>query len=713
MIRQKKKRATLFKILSILIFMVGFRYASLDFKSNSDSLFHKEKSNVFLHRGLALYNDHHFQAAIDFFLKSIASNSKNQMAKRMLGQALYFAGDIREAENEWLSMVSTGKKYPNIENHLKNLSDQKLKFLEEDNELEFRFLKYILPKNKSRYMFPVYVGQLPDHHIFLLSMDQLNTGSFMRIDMNGEFTETLRRISGKLNMPVGGSFGNNQIWITDFKADSIHRIKWDKNGLIPIFDSLEELGHSGDENLEFRGPAGICYLNKYFYVVDSGNHRVQKISQSGSFSISFPEKENGHFLNSPFGIACHKAGKIYVSGKGQNKISIFDEYGNFISSFGQNFLKKPRHIHLNQKQNYLSIADETGSVFVYDLKSNKVKSINEYRTQEEGNKKFIKPYSIMLDSLDNLYVADYSDHKLIQFSPEKALMNNLEIWLERVDTNSFPVIALWVSIKDHLRNYVSDLNEKNFEIFENNVRIQGVRKDYLQNFTNQMKISILVSRTKKMKEYQEGLKRTLNFIISDLRQKDKIKLIGYRMNYQDETPWTNSRILLKDRIQKINPKKEAAESNSNMYKNLGKNLYYAGQSLLKEKGKRALIWIHEGEIDEYHSGSISMWKTENFLKNNHIPLYIINFESPGILNAKDKKETLMQMARNTRGEYYKAYSSSLKDINKRIRSQKKERHVIYYKTHALKEWKGQYMELKLNVKLHKRVGSEIGGYFVP
>ena len=71
------------------------------------------------------------------------------------------------------------------------------------------------------------------------------------------------------------------------------------------------------------------------YVVDTGNHRVQKFDASGNFVSTWGSSGggNGQF-NNPRGIAVDNSGNVYVADTNNNRVQEFDANGNFVSTWG-------------------------------------------------------------------------------------------------------------------------------------------------------------------------------------------------------------------------------------------------------------------------------------------------------------------------------------------------------------------------------------------
>ena len=709
MLSSLSRKAFLGLIVSLLLASLTFGL----FTPNTYS--DKEKANQYFRQGIELYHNYKYQASADFFLKSLSANPKHHQARKMLGQAYYFSGDINNAVQEWNSIFRYGGKDAALKLHIQNLSilDKVDKKAEWDHR--FSFFKKINSQTGFRYRFPSFVTVLPNQNRLILAKDGLDSGVLIEMSPNGEFLENMRRISGKLEFPMAAVLNNKEIWVVDYGSDTIHRLKWSKvTKRFPLIFSSKALGSTGSGKMQFRGPTGICYQKGFYFVVDNGNHRVQKITEDGSFNLMFRETRENHYLEKPFGIACHKNGKIYVSEVEQGRIAVFDEYGNFEKHLGESFLKKPRHIQLSYEQTHLVIADEYEGVLILDLEKNHFKKIKEYTKGEQESDSLVKPYSAVLDRNQNLLVADQASHSVLHFLPESHLTKNIELWIERIDNKQFPTVALWVSVKSSSDKYITGLRESNFRITENEAPIRSLRTDHTRQFVHQMSVSILISRGKKMKPYfPDSSLWALEFVVNDLREKDQVKLVSYDQKYRDETPWTNSRLRLRQGVRASQPSQPAVPNTENSISAVGKALYYSASELLPKRGKKALIWLHEGELGNSEFGFIGFQRISHYLKLNHIRLYVISFENPEVFDVKNKKEILKELAENTGGKYYHAYSSELQGMLPVIRNQEEENLVVYYNSEASKSWKGQYMDIKMSVHFQGRIGTETSGYFIP
>ena len=85
-----------------------------------------------------------------------------------------------------------------------------------------------------------------------------------------------------------------------------------------------------DGQLKF--PIGLAILDEVLYVVDSGNHRVQKFTLTGEYLGQFGSKGSGEGqFNSPYSICSDGSRRVLVTDNGNNRVQVFTAGGKFIS----------------------------------------------------------------------------------------------------------------------------------------------------------------------------------------------------------------------------------------------------------------------------------------------------------------------------------------------------------------------------------------------
>lgn len=125
----------------------------------------------------------------------------------------------------------------------------------------------------------------------------------------------------------------------------------DKNGNIFVLDAgnhrvqkfngfnnfLLEWGSFGSRPGEFKDPRAIALdADEYVYVVDSGNHRIQKFDTTGKFVLSWGSmgSRSGDFKN-PVDITFDGTGNNYVLDAGNERVQKFDSAGRFLGEWGR------------------------------------------------------------------------------------------------------------------------------------------------------------------------------------------------------------------------------------------------------------------------------------------------------------------------------------------------------------------------------------------
>ena len=137
-----------------------------------------------------------------------------------------------------------------------------------------------------------------------------------------------------------------------------------------------EIGGSGETNGKFHGPEGVTFDRKgYFYVVDSGNSRVQKFAGDGTFILSFGR--NGAYegdLEAPTDCVID-GDSVYVTDSGNKRIAVFDDSGNFRENIKIESLQNPKGICISGKA--LVISDEKGCICFYDREAKSANVVQE------------------------------------------------------------------------------------------------------------------------------------------------------------------------------------------------------------------------------------------------------------------------------------------------------------------------------------------------
>ena len=186
---------------------------------------------------------------------------------------------------------------------------------------------------------------------------------------------------------------------------------------------------------QFNDPTSIAKnRSDTFFVVDSGNDRVQKFDDSWDFQLEFGSASDSNInFQSAVGIVFHDSSddQIIVSDSERDSISVFDIAGEFQFEFDLSNVDVPRPNNFNEPTNMvvdndrLYVSDTRNDrIIILDLKarcssgSEKIRDgvcfVDVFGEGGDNPGEFDRPRGLAFDSTDDLlYVAD-SDNDRIQ-----------------------------------------------------------------------------------------------------------------------------------------------------------------------------------------------------------------------------------------------------------------------------------------------------------
>jgi hypothetical protein len=202
--------------------------------------------------------------------------------------------------------------------------------------------------------------------------------------------------TGQFNKPISAatSDGGLNFIVLDSENRRIVRLSSSLNWIDQYPVDLQ----SGDETIgELTGFTANSTGD--IYISDPRNSRILKLDQFGEFQSELLAK--GEFL-SPGNLAVDGRDYLYVCDKSRGEVAVFDDLGNYISTFAGDVLKSPDVITADDS--YIYIGDQTlNSVFIFDLKY-KVIGIITGTTSSKKDEHF--PTAIVASPTGHLWIAD-------------------------------------------------------------------------------------------------------------------------------------------------------------------------------------------------------------------------------------------------------------------------------------------------------------------
>jgi sugar lactone lactonase YvrE len=202
-----------------------------------------------------------------------------------------------------------------------------------------------------------------------------------------------------------------------------------------IAGSKEGFADGIGSDAKFYGPAGIASdATGNLYVTEFGSHRIRKITSAGVVStLAGSEKGFADGIGSdakfyaPFAITSDAAGNFYVADSGNNRIRKITPAG-VVSTFaggGERGFTDGKGADAEFDRPSSIASDAAGNLYVADTSNHRIRKItpagmvSTLAGGEEGfadgkgdDAKFSHPSGIVIDATGNLYVADVGNHRI-------------------------------------------------------------------------------------------------------------------------------------------------------------------------------------------------------------------------------------------------------------------------------------------------------------
>lgn len=198
---------------------------------------------------------------------------------------------------------------------------------------------------------------------------------------------------------------------------------------------LFAFGSSGAGPGQFDAPADVAFdpVSGFLYVVDSANHRVQKLGSDGTFVDEWgsPGILDGDFAF-PQGIAVNPlTGDVYVADTANSRIQKFDANGNHLATYGGPLPVPATFLDLTDGfvvPSDIAVNPITGKVYVADSGNNRIMRFDSDLGYEDkwgldfglpgtGDGEFVFPTGVAVDfATGQVYVTDNGSDRVQRFT---------------------------------------------------------------------------------------------------------------------------------------------------------------------------------------------------------------------------------------------------------------------------------------------------------
>ena len=138
---------------------------------------------------------------------------------------------------------------------------------------------------------------------------------------------------------------DDNLWLTDIATQQV--TKMTSGGEVLLL--IGEYGVQGDDDRHFALPTDVAFLssNEVLVADGVGNSRVAHLFANGTFREDWGRagNDNGEF-HVLQGIAVAQDDRVYVADRDNERVQLFDQYGNFLGAFDEPVSGRPYGIEV-------------------------------------------------------------------------------------------------------------------------------------------------------------------------------------------------------------------------------------------------------------------------------------------------------------------------------------------------------------------------------
>jgi virginiamycin B lyase len=237
---------------------------------------------------------------------------------------------------------------------------------------------------------------------------------------------------------------------------------------------------SGDAQRRLYRPTTMATdKNGDLYIVDGGNHRVQKFSGEGTFLTTWGSRGEGdgefefrRGSDHPGGIAVDAQGTVLVVDD-NGRVQEFDRNGVFLRKWGAGRGTADGQF---DEPTGMAVAPD-GSIYIADMNNNRIQKfdasgrfLSKWGTRGRGEGQFDLPLDVAVDADGSVYVADHSNSRIQKFDSSGNILLQWGSW--GTQDGQFEYVT-GVAVDNRGYVYVCDNRGNRIEKFDTNGKFLG------------------------------------------------------------------------------------------------------------------------------------------------------------------------------------------------------------------------------------------------
>lgn len=635
--------------------------------------------------GVFSFNQGNYLDALLSFEKSISLDPENDNAHFWLALTYFSLGYESEALVEWRNLYKRDYYPELLMNWISTIEIRRSLIRPYYEGSDWEIIQEIQGKVSSSNFFARPTIIRPDDlgGFYLVSF---MTASIYYYDANGNLVFSLSGGLNSLKNPFDIVLGKDKFFISEYSSDQIR-----------IFDIKSQsfkgsISQTGIKEGDLLGPQYLAVDDKgYLYVSEWGNQRISKFDENGNFILTFGKSQRGfEGIQEPTGIVS-KDSLIYVADNKRNTLDVFDESGNYLRSYSLG-MSSIEGLSLDGQGRILLMGKQ--KLYAFDVDLEKLTLL------QDLSRTISKSLFFAYDANNQLLIPDFNRSRIFKMAPIPFLYEGLFVRIARIIVENHPKVMLEVVVEDRYGNPIIGLDSSNFVIKEGDFIITEHEMPYSSYLAEDASLAFIFDKSLSNKKYSNTMKSVIRNIINSLESK---KVETYFLS-SGELPVLEKQGFMTD-LQAANvlDKENWVETSK-----LDLSIMSAGGLLAKGPFRRAIILFSDGQLGTSSFLSRNVTQLASYLQNNGISFYTIHFGSMPI------NDDLVYLAQETQGAIisYASADGSYPLLDK-VYDQKNGFYLLEYDSLNDPEFGYRYIPVDVEVLFNKRSGLGISGYIAP